>query len=437
MRKPSLAFASGQGVPEGTVLATAGADARASLGSFMALQVIENNKDRRCFENEEGRTRRRERALQPVEQTIPRGGPGRPLMNRRKHLLLALTALSIVIAAIAAAPGVARAVMGDDRELLANELQRTDAILEHVSESVRETNNPRLRDLFAQALKIQLMAKRIFEREGNTIDAQEKLRVLELTRRSRDMALRIQREVRKNVTYEEQARRLLEQSRVLLERIDEHDSEIRDRRVKTVLDKARDQLGASQRQFADGNFEVAFRLADSAHTLLRNLVQAARQRMSRQRLEGELERTDQLLERAHQRLDGAAGASARTLSQADQLQAKAHQALAREHEEQALKFTRHVRKLLRELLGSPQGLATHSDVQQALGRFDARLEKMRERNGDAIEGAAGRLVDQALASRERAVKSDAQGNYEAALQQLRAGLDLLNRAARLFGSASH
>jgi len=346
-------------------------------------------------------------------------------------LLLAAVLLALATAFLAPQPAHS-AALGSDRELLAAELQRTDAILQRVGEGVQQTNNPRLRDLFIQAVKIQKRAKWLFERAGVEIDAQTKLHVLELTRRSRDLALRVQREVRQGVTYEERARRLLEQSRTLLERIDEHDDQIHDRRVRAVLDKVRDQLGAAERQFADGNFEVAFRIAQSSHTLLRNLVQAARQRMSRERLEEELRRTDQLIERVMQRVGGT-----ERLGQARRLQERAHQAFSSERNEQALQLTLQARRMVRQLLGDAQGLATHEDVEQALERFDARLERVQQHLEDSSDPQAGRLVDQARRARRRAVEADAQGDYDRALQQLRTGLDLLNRAAGRLGAQDH
>ena len=352
--------------------------------------------------------------------------------SRRRWLPAPALAILLALLLVAGSQLPASAISTDDRELLEMELQRTDAILEHVAESVQQNDNPRLHDLFAQALKIQKTAHRIFSHSGENIDSKTKLQVLELTRRARDLGLRVQREVRQDVTYEELARRLLEQSRALLERIDEHDEDIVDRRVRAVLSKARDQLGAAERQFADGNFEVAFRLADSTHTLLRNLVQAARGRVGRQRLQEELQRTDQLLERAHQRLEGSGGDE--KLKQADRLQEQARQAFAAERNEQALRMTLQVRRLVRQLLGADQGVATHQDVQRALERFDARLEKIR-RHGD-LTPPAEKLVGKALQARQRAVEKDAKGDWDRALEQLRVGLDLLNRAARMLAADS-
>ena len=55
------------------------------------------------------------------------------------------------------------------RELLALELERTDAVLQQVREVVAESTNPRHRELLEEAAKIQHHARSIFIREGDGI----------------------------------------------------------------------------------------------------------------------------------------------------------------------------------------------------------------------------------------------------------------------------
>jgi hypothetical protein len=337
---------------------------------------------------------------------------------------------------LALAPGKVRARAIDSRDLLASELDRTDAILERVQESVRETSNPRMHDLFSKASTMQKMARRLFETQGDQVDASSKIRVLELTRRARDLALIIQREVRKGVTYQEQARRLLQRSHALLDRIDEHADQIKDRRVQAVLDKARRQLAVAEQQYADGNFEAALRLADSTHALLRNLADTLQREISAERVRRALDHTDALLHRAGERFGGPQGREAPALRQARRLQRRARGAHAAGHELQALKLTREAGRLLADLLGESSGAIDESDVRSAFQRFDARLDRLRDRNGSDIAGPAGRLVDQALQARARAKEAQRSGDDSSALTQLRVGLDLLNRAARILGSDS-
>jgi hypothetical protein len=342
-------------------------------------------------------------------------------------ILLGLWSLSL---------GAAGGRAADDRDLLSFELERTDTVLEHVQESLREANNPRLHELFKQAVSVQDLAKRLFESSSGTIDAASKLRVLGLTRRARDMALRIQREVRKDVTYQEQARRLLERSRALLERIDENRERARDPRVQAVLDKARRQLSTAEQQYADGNYEAALRLADSANAQLRNLIQAVRDKLSSARVERELDRTDGFLLRAKDRAGESDAKTRKLLEEATLLQSRAREAASAQHLLQAMKLTRQARKLLREILGEFTDSVSQEDFQQALQRFDARLESLREENEGKFIGPADQLVNQALQSRASAMRAADAQDYSTALARIRVGLDLLNRAGRLLGANS-
>ncbi|HKI84449.1 MAG TPA: hypothetical protein VKA63_08935 [Candidatus Krumholzibacteria bacterium] len=360
-----------------------------------------------------------------TERAFPRALLCRPFWAA--VVLLGLWSLSL---------GAATGRAADDRDLLSFELERTDTVLEHVQENLREANNPRLHELFKQAVSVQELAKRLFESSSPTIDAASKLRVLGLTRRARDMALRIQREVRKDVTYQEQARRLLERSRALLERIDENSDRIRDPRVQAVLDKARRQLSTAEQQYADGNFEAALRLADSANVQLRNLIEAVRDKLSVARVERELDRTDGFLLRAKERSDEGDTQTQELLKQASLLQTRAREAASAQHLMQAMKLTRQSRKLLREILGEFSDSVSQEDFQQALQRFDARLERLREENEGKFVGPADQLVNQALQSRARAMQAADSQDYSTALARIRVGLDLLNRAGRLLGANS-
>ena len=350
----------------------------------------------------------------------------------RRSVFAALLGALLLIA-----PGAMAQVGANDRELLALELERTDNVLQQVREIVAESNNPRLHQLFADAVKIQEHAKGIFIRGGTDISAQEKLQVLQLTRRSRDLALRIQREVRADVTREERTRLLLERSRVLLERMEEQAAETREPRFRAALDEARRQLLLSEQQYSDGNFDVALRLAESAHNLLRNMIQGARRQLGNDRVESELQRTDDLLGRARERTGDASGVARQRLDRAEAAQRRAYEAFNRGQNAQALEFTKQARQALREILDRVEDTISDDDIQRALDRFDARLERLGEEAGGSLPSSAQSLVDQALEARGRAVQALGNDQNAVALTHLRVGLDLLNRAARLVGSSSN
>jgi tetratricopeptide (TPR) repeat protein len=355
--------------------------------------------------------------------------------RRASRVFAGSFALLLGLLALGADP--ARSQDSTDRDLLAVELERTDNVLQQVREIVAESNNPRLHDLFSEAMKIQEHAKGQYIRGGTDISAAEKLQVLQLTRRSRDLALRIQREVRADVTREERTRLLLERSRVLLERLEEQAAETREPRFRAALDEARRQILLSEQHFSDGNFDVALRLAESAHDLLRNMIQGARRQLGNDRVEGELHRTDELIERARERAEQGTGDATQILDRASAAQRKAYEAFNRGQNARALEFTQEARQALRRILDRLEDTVTEDDVRRALDRFDAKLERIREVAGGELPGSARALVDQALEARGRAMQALGTEEYVAALTHLRVGLDLLNRAAHLVGPSSN
>lgn len=352
------------------------------------------------------------------------------MQNGCRSLRTAGFLLAVMVLLALAPTAWARAAAGD-RELLELELERTDAVLEQVREVVAESNNPRLKELFGEALRVQRHAKDIFLREGAEISGPDKLRVLQLTRQARDLALRIQREVREDVTREERTRRLLERSRVMLERLEEHAAEVQEPRFRAALDEARRQLLLAEQHYTDGNFDVALRLAESAHDLLRNMTQGARRHLAPERVESELRRTEQLLERARETVGPDDGSAQQLLQRAEQTQRRARDAFHRGQPARALELSGQARQILRQILDQVADAVGEEDVQRARERFDARLERLREEAGGELPEEARPLVDQALEARGRAMEAQAAGEYAAALTHLRIGLDLLHRASRL------
>ena len=189
----------------------------------------------------------------------------------------------------------------------------------------------------------------------------------------------------------------------------------------------------SEQHYSDGNFDVALRLAESAHNLLRNMIQGARRQLSPERVESELQRTDDLLDRARERSEGDAR---QALQRAETAQRKAYEAFNRGQNAQALELTGQARQALRELLDRGSDSITEGDVRRALERFDAQHERIQESGSGSLPDEARPLVGQALEARGRALESMAKQQYAAALTHLRVGLDLLNRAARLVGPSS-
>jgi hypothetical protein len=218
--------------------------------------------------------------------------------------------------------------------------------------------------------------------------------------------------------------------------LEEQAADTREPRFRAALDEARRQLLLAEQQYSDGNYDVALRLAESAHDLLRNMIQGARRQLSPERVESELRRTDELLDRARERVAEAGGTARAMLERAEGAQRRAREAFQRDQLAEAFERTAQARQMLREILGRTGAAIGENDVRRALERFDARVERVQEAAQQDLPADARHLVDQALEARGRAVQAMDNGEYAAALTHLRVGLDLLNRAERLIEPSS-
>jgi hypothetical protein len=324
----------------------------------------------------------------------------------------------------------------DQIDRVVREFERTQELLEHVGGMLHDSNSPRIADLFKTAVELQIRGRATLQRaqsDTGALRAGDLVReALSLTLRARDIAQRAGNLLREQVGLEEQAQRTIERAQELLQRAsDVEDGD--DTQNAKILAEARRQLRAAQDQFADRNFEVALRLAESALKLVESMTDDARDDGATFRLAHEIERTERLLERAREHADELDDTGKTMLRRATQLLDEAREALRRHEPRRAQLLVQESRKLLRGLLEHGLHEVGPEDVRRGTERFDAALERLRQLVEDRPSAEIDDLMGRAIAAREDAVQSASQGDYDRALAQLRAGLDLLGRARRLAG----
>ncbi len=348
-------------------------------------------------------------------------------------------AVNLGLAPPAAAQPPIRAAAGSELlELLQNQLDRTDDVLERVGSMVTESNRPKAQSLFDDAVRLQKLAREMFDQLSASIDnlglaARRDMgqRVLANTQRARDLGRQAERVLREQSTLEERSRLQIERGRRVYDELTDALAQEGDAQQRRLLDEASRLLDSAERQFHDQSFEVALRLADSANAILRGLAGDREPgAYGHERLEQELRRTRDLLDRAQQREEAISDSQRQRLHQALRLQDRSEDALRTEHPFMALRLTLQSRGIVRDLLDALGGQVTESDVRQAMDRFDAKLEQLRTAGEPELPQEVGAVIQQALEARGRAQAELARSSYDSALAQLRVGLDLLGRAAR-------
>jgi hypothetical protein len=321
----------------------------------------------------------------------------------------------------------------DQVERVERELQRTRELMERVLPQVKESNIPLAVELFERAVGLQTKARVQFEsaREA-AFPGRQLSQSLQLTLQARDLTKRAGQVLRDQLSYEEKAKRAIERAEVLMERLRERAGAGDTRRVRVALEEAERQLDAAERHYRDRNFEVALRLAESALKLMDSVPGGADNPQTRaDRLEREIRRTRDLLDRAREHEGSLPEGAAQGLPRATQLLEQAERAFQAGDLERAHQLNGQCRTLLRTLLDQAGARVTEQDIERALNRFDGDLQRLRDRVGDNPSSEVRDLIDQAIQARGAAVEMANRGEYDRALGRLRAAFDMLVRARRL------
>lgn len=354
--------------------------------------------------------------------------PARPARLRSAGLAAVLAAwLMIALSAPASA-------QAGDRTRLEQELRRTDTLIQEAHEAVARSESERARRLLENAVMVQQVAWRQFERCG--------LDNLGACRNAAEATTRARREVRHAIQVareqsgqERAAQQVMDSTR---QRLDEALRVLREQRLDNpqalrLLEQAGMQLERAAEQFRERHFDAALGLAQSAARLLQQALNLGNdEHWNPDRIRRELERTERLHERAAPVIHDSGNEHAlKQLAAAEQLQVKAQQAFGEQHLLLALRLTRQARNLLQKALRLIEGPADAELVERAIRQADnliARAEPVIRESGDE---RAVRLLEKGL-DRQRQARDllDAE-QLHAALAQTRVARNLVQQALEL------
>ncbi len=345
--------------------------------------------------------------------------PGRLVLG----LLLATAALASVRPALAAD-------RAERQSRVQQELERTEEQIRFVAERAKGADVPRVAQLLRSAREIQERARQTFARvqpDMSLAAADTYFRqTLTLTLKARDLAHRAARDLREDLSQQENARRLLDRVQQRLEQLRDGrglDNE-RVAQAAELIDRAR-------LQWRDGRFEQALRLAQNAQALLDALGDEGRGAGARERFQRQVERTRQMLERARERA-GDDERARRALTQAQTHLRQAVQAAEEGRSRAAIRRLEEAQRLLERILGADRGDAglDAERVRIALERLDANLQRVRDRVGSDAPREVERLLTKAQDERDRASRALRDGDLEGAVRHVRVATDLLARLQR-------
>lgn len=345
---------------------------------------------------------------------------------RMLGLLPILTALAV----LATPPLDAFAqVITDDR--LQEELERTDRALENADAIVGESRSQRAKDLLEQGHRVQTQAWETY-RGGNSIGS------MSLTLQARRFATRAVGFARSDDVLEQRARRELENADNMLRGATERIAENPSSPALRLLDEARAQIDRGRRQLGEQHFEASFRLALSAQRLIRQALEINDVAAGEpQRVERELERTDNMIERAGEPVRESHDQDAiALLDRATTLQRTAWESFRAGQVRAAVPRTREARQLAARAVARVNGPVSEQRVIEEIGATDRVLEQAREAIASSADPSASRVLENARMHQERANDLLGEGDLRPALAQTLVARRLATRAEELTRSLS-
>ncbi len=178
--------------------------------------------------------------------------------------------------------------------------------------------------------------------------------------------------------------------------------------------------------------KLAWKLLEQATDLMQRAARLLADGGGPERLESEIERARDLIERTRERLGAEAGSGPRQLlAEAEEALQRAVAAQADGQPGRALQMVGLATNLARRAGQNAAGAPNSEAIERQLERFDVRAGRIADRLRDGDSSPARQMYERALRQRDRATEAQQTGDLELALRQLRAAHGLLNQAEEL------
>lgn len=332
--------------------------------------------------------------------------------------LLGLFALSMLAPATVSAQ--------TDVERLRVYIERTAEILQRSADFVSDAPNPR-------AVRMLEQAKLEHDRSIELLGADQPKSSFLHSQRAREGAQKAARIARESAGNAERLQRRLERYMELRERVSERVRESGDERALRFLRESEQQARRARDLQQQGDPELALQVLKSAEDLLGRAARIAFEGAGAGRLERELQRTREFIERVSGNI-GDNSAAAELLTSARMAMHRAEEAAQQGQPMRALNSLQLARRLAgRAATASQSEHLDEAGVRRQIERFDERFDRVSENVADSGSAPAQQALERARVHRERAANLLSEGELEPALRQIKAGFDLLSAANELAG----
>jgi len=313
-----------------------------------------------------------------------------------------------------------------DVESLRAYIERTAEILHRSADFVTDAPNPR-------AVRMLEQARLAHVRSIELAQAGQPKSSFLYSQRAREGAQKAARIARESAGNAERLQRRLERYMELRERVTERVRESGDERALRFLRESEQQARRARDLQQQGDPELALQVLKSAEALLGRAARIAFEGAGAGRLERELQRTRDFIDRVAGNI-GDDPAAAELLTSARMAMLRAEEAARQGQAMRALNSLQLARRLAgRAAAASQDERLDEAGVQNQIERFDERFDRVSERVADSDSAPARQALERARVHRERAANLLGEGKLEPALRQIKAGFDLLASANELAG----
>ena len=335
-------------------------------------------------------------------------------------------AVLTVLAGLVLLPPAASGQMGSSSDVVRDYIERTDELLVWAREMVAETESGTARNVLRQAAHMNREAANMHSM-GNDRHAGN------IARRARAAVWHAVKLAREAMGLQERLRVRAERFRELHRNLTERAQDAGHEGALGLMHEAERQAHRAREQHLQGDLRMSWQMFERAEDLMAMAARLLVQTGDPDMLERELERMEDLIDQARQRLGpDLSEQSRRDLNEADEALVRARRRQGSGEPGRALQMVGLARRMVERSLDNAGGGQNQGEaVDRQIARFDERLDRVRSRLEDSDSERARQLVGQARDYRDRANTANDRGEHEEALRQIRAAHDLLEQAERM------
>lgn len=313
---------------------------------------------------------------------------------------------------------------------LKSELEKTDQIILRATDAVREAGSAIGKQHVERAKDIQVQAKDRY-RLGMLSSS------LKLTLNAREQAEKAVTAIRASNENSNTVRREIERTEEALNRAHDKIHSSGSARAESLFDQAVQTQSDAKEFFRGNRLRMALKATLTARDYGRRAVELAGSREDNtSRVEREIERTADLIEKARTRIDGLQNReqAEETLARAADLLDNARMELKAGNLRLAAGQTLKARNAAMMVLQLADGAVRPERIEKLLEKNDRLIEDIRESLEQPVDPTIKALFDVAVDHQMTARQAFADGNFEGAVVEAKAALSLLNKVLDSIGN---